>query len=94
MPKAIWKNTILAESNDTIQLEGTHYFPAESVNHEYLEDSDTHSICPWKGRASYYHVVVDGERSDNAAWHYPEPSDAATDIKDHVAFWRDVEVVP
>jgi uncharacterized protein (DUF427 family) len=91
--KAIWKNTVLAESNDTKIVEGNHYFPPESVNREYFKDSETHTECPWKGKASYYHVEVEGEKNRDAAWYYPRPSEEAEKIKDHVAFWKEIEVV-
>lgn len=92
MPRAVWNGEILAESGDTVVVEGNHYFPIESVNTEYLEDSDSHTRCFWKGLASYYDVVVDGQRNSDAAFYYPDPSKAARQIKDHVAFWRGVEV--
>lgn len=92
MAKAIWNGEVLAESDDTVVVEGNHYFPPESVNSELLTESDTHSRCYWKGTASYYDVVVDGETNRDAAWFYPTPSDAAAEIKDHVAFWRGVRV--
>lgn len=91
--KAIWKNTILAESNDTVIVENNHYFPADSIKKEYFVSSDTTTICPRKGEASYYSVIVDGEENKDAAWYYPEPKEAAKQIKDRVAFWRGVEVV-
>jgi uncharacterized protein (DUF427 family) len=90
--KAVWNGKVLAESDETVVIEGNHYFPPESVNREYLRESDHHTRCPWKGLASYYDLVVDGEINENAAWYYPEPSEAAQEIKDHVAFWRGVEV--
>ncbi|HXV73076.1 MAG TPA: DUF427 domain-containing protein [Acidimicrobiia bacterium] len=92
MAKAIWNGEVLAESDDTVVVEGNHYFPPESVNSELLTESDTHTRCYWKGTASYYDVVVDGETNRDAAWFYPTPSDAAAEIKDHVAFWRGVRV--
>ena len=92
--KAKWKNTILAESDRTVVVEGNHYFPPDAVNQKYLKPSDTHTTCPRKGQASYYNVEVDGEVSKDAAWYYPDPKDAAQKIKNHVAFWKDVEVVP
>ncbi|MFO8231234.1 MAG: DUF427 domain-containing protein [Longimonas sp.] len=91
--QAIWNDTVLAESDDTVVVEGNHYFPPESVNEAYFEPSDQRTTCPWKGRASYYDVVVDGERNENAAWYYPEPKEKATHIKDHVAFWNGVRIV-
>ena len=90
--KAIWNNRVIAESENTLQIEGNHYFPLESVNRELLEDSQTHTACHWKGTASYYDVKVDGQVNKDAAWFYPEPSNAADKIKDHIAFWRGVEV--
>ena len=91
--KAIWNNTVLAESGDTEVVEGNHYFPPESIDKDFFEASDHTSVCPWKGTASYFSIVVDGERNENAAWTYPNPKDAASEIKDHVAFWKGVEVV-
>ncbi len=90
--KAIWNGKVLAESENTIMIEGNHYFPVDSVNKEFLEDSETHTTCPWKGLASYYNVKVDGKINEDAAWYYPEPSDAAKPIKNHIAFWKGVEV--
>jgi uncharacterized protein (DUF427 family) len=92
MAKAIWNGVVLAESDHTEMVEGNHYFPPESVNREYFQGSDHHSVCPWKGKASYYTIEVNGEVNENAAWYYPEPSEAAKQIKDHVAFWKGVEV--
>jgi uncharacterized protein (DUF427 family) len=91
--KAIWNDTVLAESDDTEVVEGNHYFPPESIDKDFFEASDHTSVCPWKGTASYFSLVVDGERNENAAWTYPNPKDAASEIKDHVAFWNGVEVV-
>ena len=90
--KAVWQNVVLAESNDTIVLEGNHYFPPEAVNRQYLRPSHTHTTCPWKGLASYYHIDVDGERNEDAAWYYPDPKDAAKKIKNYIAFWKGVGV--
>jgi len=90
--KATWNNTILAESDDTVIVEGNHYFPPQSIKREYFQESATHTSCPWKGEASYYNVVVDGQLNKDAAWYYPDPKPAATEIKDHVAFWRGVKV--
>lgn len=90
--KAIWNEKIIADSNETINVEGNEYFPPESVNREYLHESDHHTTCPWKGKASYYHVSAGGEVNENAAWYYPNPSKAASKIKDYVAFWKGVEV--
>jgi uncharacterized protein (DUF427 family) len=90
--KAVWNGAVLAQSEDTVVVEGNHYFPADSINADLFEDSSTHSVCPWKGEASYKTVVVDGERNPDAAWYYPQPKDAAAEIKDHFAFWHGVEV--
>ena len=91
--KAIWNGKTIAESNDTVVIEGNHYFPLESVNEEYLKQSETHTVCPWKGTASYYTLEVDGEENKDAAWYYPEPSSMAKGIKDRLAFWHGVELV-
>ena len=90
--KAIWKDTVIAESDSTVVVEGNHYFPPASVKKEHLRPSDTHTTCPWKGLASYYDVVVGDNVNSDAAWYYPEPKDAAAEIKDHIAFWRGVSV--
>ena len=92
--KAIWKGRVLAESDATRVVEGNHYFPPGSIRQEFFVDSDTHTTCSWKGVASYKTVVVDGARNVDAAWYYPDPEPAAAEIRDHVAFWRGVEVVP
>ena len=91
--KAIWKDHVLAESKDTIIVEGNHYFPVDSIKKEFFKPSETHTRCPWKGLASYYTIEVDGETNPDAAWYYPEPSDLARSIKDRVAFWHGVNVV-
>lgn len=91
--KAIWNDTILAESDQTIVVEGNHYFPPNSVNKQYFKESKTHSTCPWKGQASYYNITVSGETNSDAAWFYPEPKEAAQQIKNYVAFWKGVQVV-
>jgi uncharacterized protein (DUF427 family) len=91
--KAIWNGQTIAESNDTIVIEGNHYFPADSVKKEYFEQSSTHTVCPWKGTASYYTLKVDGKENKDAAWYYPNPKEMAKGIKDRVAFWQGVEVV-
>jgi uncharacterized protein (DUF427 family) len=91
--KAIWNNTVIAESNDTVVIEGNHYFPADSIQAEYFKSSDTHSVCHWKGTASYYSLEVDGKTNEDAAWYYPETSELASAIKGYVAFWRGVQVV-
>lgn len=87
--KAIWKDAVLAESDDTKVVEGNHYFPPESVKETYLEPSDHQTTCPWKGQAHYYDLVANGDRKENAAWYYPDPSDAASQIEDHVAFYTE-----
>ncbi len=92
--KATWNGATIAESEDTVVVEGNHYFPSDSVRAEYLRDSDTHTTCPWKGLASYKTIEVDGQLNADAAWYYPEPKDAAAEIKDRFAFWRGVEVEP
>ncbi len=92
MAKAKWNGVVIAEG-DTIQIvEGNVYFPPDALKKEYYRESDTHSTCPWKGLASYYHIEVNGEVNEDAAWYYPEPRDAAKHIKDHVAFWKGVKV--
>ena len=92
MAKAIWEGSVLAESPRTVVVEGNHYFPPDSVHKEYLHPSSETSVCPWKGKASYYDVEVNGKTNPGAAWYYPEPKEAAKEIKDHVAFWRGVKV--
>ncbi len=94
MPKAVFNNTIIAQSDDTILLEGIHYFPPGTVRTEYLRPSETTKACSWKGEAHYFHVAIGNLECRDGAWHYPEPSRAATAIKDHIAFWKDVEVIP
>ena len=90
--RATWNGATIAESDDTVVIEGNHYFPREAIRQEYFQESDTHTICPWKGEASYFNVVVDGETNKDAAWYYPDPKAAAQEIKDRVAFWRGVKV--
>lgn len=90
--RAEWNDTVLAESDDTLVVEGNHYFPADAVRRELLDDSPTTSVCPWKGTARYYDIVVDGARNAGAAWYYAEPKQAAAEIKDRVAFWKGVRV--
>jgi uncharacterized protein (DUF427 family) len=92
MPKAIWNGTVIAESDDTIVVEGNHYFPPGAIKHEHFTESTTHTVCSWKGTASYFDVVVDGQVNKDAAWYYPEPKDAAKNISGYVAFWRGVNV--
>ena len=91
--KATWNGKIIAESNDTINIEGNQYFPLDSVNKEYLTKNETHTVCHWKGTASYYDIIVDGKSNKDAAWYYPDPSSLAEKIKAYVAFWHGVEVV-
>lgn len=91
--KAIWNNQILAESNETIVIENNHYFPPGSLNTEYFTKSETTTVCPWKGTASYYTIVVSGEENTDAAWYYPSPKEAAGEILDYVAFWNGVEII-
>jgi uncharacterized protein (DUF427 family) len=88
--KAIWEGTVLAESDQTIVVEGNHYFPPDSVKQQFLAPSDKHTTCHWKGVASYYHVQVGAKSNADAAWYYPEPKQAAKSIRDYVAFWRGV----
>jgi uncharacterized protein (DUF427 family) len=90
--KAVWNGAVLAESNRTVVVEGNQYFPRDSVRAEFFQPSDTHTVCPWKGTASYHHVEVNGERNPDAAWYYPDPKPAAAQIKDYVAFWKGVRV--
>ena len=90
--KATWNDAVVAESDKTVVVEGNHYFPSDSVTKEYFQQSSTHTTCPWKGEASYYNLVVNGETNKDAAWYYPEPKAAAAEIKDHVAFWKGVKV--
>jgi uncharacterized protein (DUF427 family) len=90
--KAIWNGAVLAESDQTVMVEGNHYFPIAAMNRQYFRPNGTHTTCHWKGEASYYDVVVNGDVNKDAAWYYPTPSEAAKEIKDHVAFWKGVEV--
>jgi uncharacterized protein (DUF427 family) len=90
--RAIWHETVLAESDETIVVERNHYFPRASIHDEYLRPSETHTTCPWKGEASYYDIVVNGEVNKDAAWYYPEVKDAAKQIKGRVAFWKGVKI--
>jgi uncharacterized protein (DUF427 family) len=92
MARATWKGTVIAESDTYEVVEGNVYFPVDAIKREHFRDSATHTICPWKGTASYYDVVVDGATNADAAWYYPEPKDAAANIRGHVAFWKGVEV--
>lgn len=98
MTKATWNGEVLAESDQTIRIEGNHYFPPESVDKTFLSPSDTHTICPWKGEASYYNVVVNGQTNEDAAWYYPVPKDGSIkrvgkDFTNYIAFWHGVEVM-
>ena len=93
MPKAIWKDAVLAESNDCKQVEGNTYFPPDSLKKEFFTDSSTTSVCGWKGTANYYSVKVGSEVNKDAAWVYRDPKDAAKDITNYVAFWKGVEVI-
>lgn len=90
--KAMWNDTVIAESDATIVIENNHYFPADSVHREFFVDSSTTSMCPWKGDASYYSVVVNGDTNADAAWYYPTPKEAAKEIAGYVAFWKGVKV--
>ena len=90
--KATWHGATLAESDETVVVEGNHYFPGDSIRREYCSESDTHTTCPWKGEASYYDISVNGEMNKDAAWYYPDPKQAAANIKNRVAFWKGVVV--
>jgi uncharacterized protein (DUF427 family) len=92
MARATWNGAVLAESDRFEEVEGNVYFPPDTIRREYFRESPTHTVCPWKGTASYYSVTVDGETNADAAWYYPEPRDAAANIRDHVAFWKGVRV--
>jgi uncharacterized protein (DUF427 family) len=92
MAKATWNGTLIAQSDDTVVVEGNHYFPKSSVRADVLRESDTHTVCPWKGTASYYSVEVDGNTNSDAAWYYPQPKAAAEQITDRLAFWHGVIV--
>ena len=91
--KAVWNNTVIAESDSTLVIEGNHYFPPDSIKKEFFDESSTNTRCGWKGTASYYSIKIDGKLNKDCAWYYPEPSDAATKIKGYIAFWKGVEVV-
>ena len=91
--KAIWNGAVLAQSDHTVVVEGNHYFPADSIDERYFVESGKSTVCPWKGTASYYSIIVDGEENSDAAWYYPDPSAAAAEIRGHLAFWRGVKVV-
>ncbi|MEQ9297775.1 MAG: DUF427 domain-containing protein [Cyclobacteriaceae bacterium] len=90
--KAIWNGQVLAESDDTVVVEGNHYFPPQSINKDLFKESVTHTVCPWKGTASYYSLDVEGKENKDAAWYYPDTSELAKNIKGYIAFWKGVEV--
>lgn len=90
--KAIWNNQLLAESKETKVVEGNHYFPPGSINKDFFKSSSTSSSCPWKGKAAYFSLEVNAKENKDAAWYYPEPKAAASEIKDYVAFWKGVQV--
>lgn len=92
--KAVWNGQVIAESDDTVVVEGNHYFPRSAVHEEFLEPSTTTTVCGWKGTANYFSLSVDGERNADAAWYYAEPKDAAKEIKGRLAFWNGVKVTP
>ncbi|WP_424962761.1 DUF427 domain-containing protein [Ekhidna sp.] len=90
--KAIWNGEVIAESDETVVVEGNHYFPPSSIKQEYFKETDTHTHCPWKGQASYYSLEVNGEENKDAAWYYPNASELAKNIENYVAFWNGVKV--
>lgn len=92
MVKAIWNGKVIADSTDTVMVEGNHYFPRNSVNADYLRDGDMHTTCPWKGKANYHTLEVDGKVNPDAAWYYPTPKEKALNITDRIAFWRGVTI--
>lgn len=92
VPKAYWSGKVIAESDACVVVEGNQYFPVDSVKREYLRPSSHTTMCPWKGTAHYFHLEVDGMKNENAAWYYPEPSDAAKQIRGRIAFWKGVRV--
>jgi uncharacterized protein (DUF427 family) len=92
MPRAVWNGTVIAESPDIVVVEGNHYFPAESVRQDFLRPSDTHTVCGWKGTASYYTLDVNGQTNPDAAWSYPDPKPEAAQVKGRVAFWKGVRI--
>jgi uncharacterized protein (DUF427 family) len=94
MPRAIWNDVVVADSDQTVVVEGNHYFPPDSIEAEYFEPSTLRTVCPWKGVADYHDIIVNGSRNQGAAWFYADPSPAAADIKGYVAFWRGVRVEP
>ena len=94
MTKAIWNGAVLAESDKTIVVEGNHYFPPDSIHKEYFTETLSHTVCPWKGTASYYAIAVNGKTNRDAGWYYAHPKDAASQIKDYVAFWHGIQINP
>lgn len=90
--KATWNGETIAESENTVVVEGNHYFPADSINKEFFQPTETHTVCGWKGTANYYNVVVNGETNQDAAWYYPETKPEAENIEGYVAFWKGVQV--
>lgn len=90
--KALWNNKVIAETKETVIIEKNHYFPREAINEKYFKKSDTQTSCPWKGKASYFSIEVDGKHNEDAAWYYPDPKPAAVELKNHVAFWKGVEI--
>ncbi len=94
MPKAVWHGEVIAESDDTVVVEGNHYFPREALRDDLVRESSTHTVCPWKGTASYYTLEDGGRTSTDAVWYYPDPKPAAEEIRGRVAFWKDVKVTP
>ena len=90
--QAIWNGEVLADSNETVVVEGNHYFPPSALHLDFFKKSDKHTVCPWKGTASYYDIEVDGKSNKDAAWFYPDPSSAASNVRGYVAFWKGVEV--
>ena len=94
MPRAVWNGQVVAESDTFETVEGNTYFPPSAIKEEFYRKTDTTTVCPWKGKAHYYTLVVDGEENRDAAWSYPEPNAAAANIKDHVAFWKGVTIEP
>ena len=93
MAQAVWNGVVVAESDDTVLAEGNHYFPESSFDREHFVESGTHSVCPWKGTASYLTLVVDGKRNEDAAWYYPQPKPGADAVRGRVAFWKGVRVI-
>jgi uncharacterized protein (DUF427 family) len=91
--KALWNNAVIADSNEVVKVEENCYFPPDSVHTEFLRESATHTVCPWKGKASYYDIVANGATNPDAAWYYPEPKEKASHIKNYLAFWKGVEIV-